>query len=102
MRELTAVRSLAGALTGGRARRVRVRREGAPRGGGDGSCSAKRTSKVGLGKIYERQTHVRAHKAQHDSAKFGGMIFERDYIIARDPTESGRCDDPTESGRCDS
>mmetsp|Transcript_24079 Transcript_24079/g.57179 ORF Transcript_24079/g.57179 Transcript_24079/m.57179 type:complete len:204 (+) Transcript_24079:22-633(+) len=41
-------------------------------------------------------------KAQHDSAKFGGMIFERDYIIARDPTESGRCDDPTESGRCDS
>ncbi|KAJ1638178.1 hypothetical protein T492DRAFT_945557 [Pavlovales sp. CCMP2436] len=48
---------------------VRARREGAPLGGGGGSCSARRTSKVGLGKMDERQ------------ARFGAMILE----IASDP-----------------
>ncbi|KAJ1625155.1 hypothetical protein T492DRAFT_844176 [Pavlovales sp. CCMP2436] len=49
VRELTAATSPAGAHA------VRARREGAPGGGGGGSCSAKRTSKVGLGKMNERQ-----------------------------------------------
>ncbi|KAJ1627929.1 hypothetical protein T492DRAFT_1021638, partial [Pavlovales sp. CCMP2436] len=74
VRELAAARSPAGAHA------VRTRRKGVPGGGVGGSCSARRTSKVGLGKMDERQ-------AQHDTAKFGAMILE----IARDPA-SGRSD----------
>ncbi|KAJ1629985.1 hypothetical protein T492DRAFT_1006582 [Pavlovales sp. CCMP2436] len=67
---------------------TRARREGAPGGKGGGSCSARRTSKVGLGKMDERQAQVCAHtQGEHDSAEFGAMILE----IARDPA-SGRSD----------
>ncbi|KAJ1638630.1 hypothetical protein T492DRAFT_833551 [Pavlovales sp. CCMP2436] len=61
-----------------------------PGGGGGGSCSARRTSKVGLGKMDERQALSLCsliHEAQHDSAKFGAMILK----IVRDPA-SGRSD----------
>ncbi|KAJ1625225.1 hypothetical protein T492DRAFT_1041080, partial [Pavlovales sp. CCMP2436] len=67
---------------------VRARREGVPGGGGGGSCSAIRTSTVGLSKMDERQAEVCARtQGEHASAKFGAMILE----IARDPA-SGRSD----------
>ncbi|KAJ1626147.1 hypothetical protein T492DRAFT_1034893 [Pavlovales sp. CCMP2436] len=63
--ELAAARSPAGAHA------VRARREGVPVGGG-GSCSARRTSKVGLGKMDERQAQVCAHtQGEHNSQVWG-------------------------------
>ncbi|KAJ1620397.1 hypothetical protein T492DRAFT_1078068 [Pavlovales sp. CCMP2436] len=80
--ELAAARSPAGVHA------LRERREGMPGGGDGGSCSARRTSKAGLGKMDERQAQGCAHKqGEHESAKFGAMILE----IARDPA-SGRSD----------
>ncbi|KAJ1634490.1 hypothetical protein T492DRAFT_973078 [Pavlovales sp. CCMP2436] len=45
------------------------RSSGVPGGEGGGSCSARRTSKVGIGKMDERQAQVCAHtQGEHDSA----------------------------------
>ncbi|KAJ1627907.1 hypothetical protein T492DRAFT_1021969 [Pavlovales sp. CCMP2436] len=54
------------------AQAVRARREGAPGGGGGGSCLARRTSKVGLGKMDERQAQfVLIHKASTTRPSLG-------------------------------
>ncbi|KAJ1618700.1 hypothetical protein T492DRAFT_1090932 [Pavlovales sp. CCMP2436] len=57
----SSVRELAAARSPASTHAVRARRGGVPEGGGGGSCSARRTSKVGLGKMDERQAQVRAH-----------------------------------------
>ncbi|KAJ1637558.1 hypothetical protein T492DRAFT_950650, partial [Pavlovales sp. CCMP2436] len=63
---------------------VRARREGVSGGGGGGLCSARRTSKVGLGKMDEQQAH-----ASTTRPSFWAMILK---INARDPASAGRSD----------
>ncbi|KAJ1637881.1 hypothetical protein T492DRAFT_949063, partial [Pavlovales sp. CCMP2436] len=67
----SSVRKLAAARSPAGAHAMRVRRESVPGGGGGGSCSARRTSKVGLGKMDERQARVCAHSHTQGAARLG-------------------------------